>query len=148
MLILSSCERWLTADVRHMETFREHLSRVCAKPTLYVGYNDIRLVRAYFIGLSYSEIFDDSFNGLQKWIETRYGISHPGWHWPRILVHSTGSHFSAIKLLPSLFDDYLADIAAGRFHPGKSTSPDHSEPTSTPTKDWHDQLGDREPLKG
>jgi hypothetical protein len=46
-----------------------------------------------------------------RWVELRFEIHHPAWHWTRILIHAYGTDALAIAALPTLFRAYLADLA-------------------------------------
>jgi hypothetical protein len=47
--------------------------------------------------------------GWRCWIELRFGICDPAWHWSRILLHEFGSAQAAIEALPALYDEFAAD---------------------------------------
>jgi hypothetical protein len=46
----------------------------------------------------------------QRWVEGRFLIFSPGWHWSRILVHAFGSDEAALTSLPSLYDEFFVDL--------------------------------------
>ena len=47
-------------------------------------------------------------SGWMRWVESRFLISHPAWHWTRILLHAYGSDRAAIEALPQLHQEFLA----------------------------------------
>lgn len=47
------------------------------------------------------------------WIELRFGISHPAWHWTSILLHVYGSDAAAIEAVPNLFAEFEAEREQG-----------------------------------
>jgi hypothetical protein len=47
-----------------------------------------------------------------RWVEARFFISHPAWHWTRILLHIYGSVRAALEALPQLYEEFLAQRAA------------------------------------
>ena len=47
-----------------------------------------------------------------RWVESRFLISHPAWHWTRILLHVHGSDRAAIEALPALYREFLSQREA------------------------------------
>ena len=82
---------------------------------MYVGTSSLRAVSFYLAG--YSHAVGDlgeaeaPLDGWMRWVELRFSICHPAWHWTRILEHHFGSSPEAIKALPSLYREFLAKRA-------------------------------------
>lgn len=123
------------------------IQAVCKRPALYVGRSCMREVRALLDGYVYAliecgEIEDYVFGGFLRWLEVRNNISHPGWGWDRILVHSAGSEEAAIQSLPQFFAQYCDELTRGIFDPNTARERHFGlssrEPKETCTKDWHD----------
>jgi hypothetical protein len=49
--------------------------------------------------------------GWQRWIEKRFLIQHPAWHWSRILVHEYGSDEAALEAMPGLYSEFEREYA-------------------------------------
>ncbi len=47
-------------------------------------------------------------DGWGQWVQLRFLISHPAWHWTRILLHVYGSDLASIEALPILHREFLA----------------------------------------
>ena len=45
-----------------------------------------------------------------RWIEGRFLVSSPAWHWSRILAHTFGSDQAALAALPGLYEAFFADL--------------------------------------
>ncbi len=77
---------------------------------MYVGRSSLWDLSHYFAG--YCHGADDAgvsikFEGrFQRWVESRFCIFSPGWHWVRILQHEYGDDESAIAGFPALYDEF------------------------------------------
>ncbi|WP_435016191.1 hypothetical protein TA3x_003753 [Tundrisphaera sp. TA3] len=98
-----------------MADFADMLRSIAKQPGMYVGRASIRAVSHYLDGYGHS--LKDAghavgpLDGWMRWIERRFLISHPGWHWSRILLHAYRSDMAAIEALPGLYEEFLADRA-------------------------------------
>jgi hypothetical protein len=98
-----------------MSDFQTLLDSIAKRPALYVGNCSIRAVSNYLHG--YCQAMSDLGHnekplvGWMRWIELRFQISSPAWHWTRILLHNYGSHRAAVEALPELHREFLAERA-------------------------------------
>jgi hypothetical protein len=96
-----------------MQDFGAMLREIAERPALYVGRVSLRAVGHYLDGydqaLRDAGIGETPLRGWSRWVESRFLISHPAWHWTRILVHAYGNDHSAIAALPQLFDQFLIE---------------------------------------
>jgi len=98
-----------------MREFTAWLQSIAKRPAIYVGKCSIRAVSDYLHG--YCHALGDvghaetPLDGWGRWIELRFLISHPAWHWTRILLHICGSDLAAIEALPQLHEEFLAQRA-------------------------------------
>jgi len=97
-----------------MCAFDAILATVAAKPAIYVGKTSLRAVSDYLAG--YADALADigqrhPQEGWLRWVEMKFLISHPAWHWTRILVHVYGSDRAALDALPGLYAEFLAFVA-------------------------------------
>ena len=94
-----------------MDQFATFIERVCLRPALYVGTSSLRDVDIYLAG--YGHALEDSghqhpFAGWMRWIESRFLISHPAWHYTRILLHAYGTDRAALDAIPELHKEFVA----------------------------------------
>lgn len=97
-----------------MNTFQNLLNDMVKRPALYVGTGSIRAVSDYLSGYDHAMIDNgmcDPENsplcGWMRWVELRFLISSPAWHWTRILLHVYGSDREALDALPALYEQFL-----------------------------------------
>lgn len=87
------------------------LDAIAKRPAMYVGRCSLRLVSAYLDGYDHAigdlGISEMPLTGWGRWVELRFLISHPAWHWTRILRHVFGSDAAAIEALPGLYRQFL-----------------------------------------
>ncbi len=50
-------------------------------------------------------------DGFQTWIEMRFVIKAPDWHWPQIILHEYRNDQSCFDALPDLYGEFLRDQA-------------------------------------
>ena len=98
-----------------MKDFADTLDEICKRPALYVGHTSIRSVSQYLSG--YCHALRDAgypeppLMGWQRWVEKRFLIHHPAWHWSRILVHEYGSDEDALRVMPGLYSEFESEYA-------------------------------------
>lgn len=80
-----------------------------------MGSNSLKSVGHYLAGYSDALENQDCLAGWRQWIELRFGICHPAWHWTRILLHSYGSDAAALAALPYLFTEFDSERQQGGF---------------------------------
>jgi hypothetical protein len=99
-----------------MPDFLSLIDSIAQRPGMYVGRCSLHLISAYLDGYDHAlkELGHDvtPLDGWMRWVELRFLISHPGWHWTRILEHVCGGDRPAIDALPSLYREFLACRAA------------------------------------
>jgi hypothetical protein len=91
------------------QDFRQFLAAVARRPGMYVGSVSLKAVAHLFAGYSLACEHlghPNPLRGWNRWLEVRFGIFHPAWHWARILLHEYGSEPSAIAALPELFEAF------------------------------------------
>lgn len=99
-----------------MPEFQALLCSISMRPGMYVGKCSIRAVSHYLNG--YCQALRDCghaetpLDGWMRWVELRFLISDPGWHWSRILLHIYGGDQAAIEALPELHREFLVERAA------------------------------------
>ncbi len=99
-----------------MSDFGSLLHAIAMRPGMYVGRCSLRSVSDYVHG--YDHALNDlgqsasPLAGWMRWVELHFLISHPAWHWTRILLHVYGSDAAAIEALPHLHELFLAQRAA------------------------------------
>jgi hypothetical protein len=97
-----------------MDEFNSTLEEIAAKPHLYVGQTSLRLISHYLAGYDHA-LMDlgrpRPLFGWMRWIEMKFMISHPAWHWTRILIHIYGNDRAALDVLPELFSEFSAYVA-------------------------------------
>lgn len=92
------------------------IDAIARRPALYVGRCSLHAVSHYLSG--YDRALADlgqaetPLSGWVRWVESRFLISHPAWHWTRILLHVLGTDQAAIEALPALYREFLSDRAA------------------------------------
>ncbi len=98
-----------------MPGFETLLESIAARPGMFVGKCSLRAVSDYLHGydralgdLGHSET---PLGGWVRWVESRFLISHPAWHWTRILLHVYSSDRAAIEALPQLHREFLEQRA-------------------------------------
>jgi hypothetical protein len=83
---------------------------------MYVGRCSVRAVSHYLDGYCHAlgdvGKTESPLDGWGRWVESRFLISHPAWHWTRILLHTYGSDQAALEALPQLYEEFLACRAA------------------------------------
>src|SRR5262245_53463785 len=97
-----------------MCAFDAMLATVAAKPALFVGKTSLRAVGNYLNGYGHALIdlgHPDPQFGWFHWVEMKFLISHPAWHWTRILVHVYGSDRAALDALPELHAEFTKFVA-------------------------------------
>ena len=98
-----------------MPDFPGLLHSIAKRPALYVGKCSVHAVSDYLHG--YCQALSDlgqtetPLDGWMRWVEFHFLISHPAWHWARILLHVYGSDRAAIEALPGLHREFLAERA-------------------------------------
>lgn len=96
-----------------MRAFGELLESICARPAMYVGDGNLfhvaLFLNGYVEGLAACGA-ESPMPSWTKWIEVRFGISDPAWHWTSILVHAFGDERAALSALPSLYTEYRAAV--------------------------------------
>jgi hypothetical protein len=94
-----------------MHEFVALLDAIARRPAMYVGCCSLRLVSVYLEGYDHAigdvGITETPLAGWGRWVELRFLISHPAWHWTRILLHVFGSDAASIEALPSLYREFL-----------------------------------------
>ena len=99
-----------------MSDFESLLQSIAGRPAMYVGRCSLRAVSAYLDG--YNHASGDlgrgelPLSGWGHWVEWHFLISHPAWHWTRILLHAYRTDRAAIEALPQLYQEFLARRAA------------------------------------
>jgi len=98
-----------------MSDFRALLHSLAKRPAMYVGKCSVRAVSDYLNGYCHAlgdvGHVETPLDGWVRWVESRFLISHPAWHWTRILLHVYGSDRAAIEALPQLHEEFLAQRA-------------------------------------
>jgi hypothetical protein len=98
-----------------MTDFQGLLHSIAKRPAMYVGKCSVRAVSNYLNGychaLSDLGLTETPLDGWGRWVELRFLISHPAWHWTRIFLHVYGSDQAAIEALPGLHQEFLAERA-------------------------------------
>lgn len=88
----------------------ELLTALFECPGMYVGTPSLKAIAhfldGYRIALRVHDLNDSLMEGWVRWIEKRFNICSPAWHWTRILEHHYGSEVEAIKALPQLFKEF------------------------------------------
>ena len=96
-----------------MPDFQALLHSIAKRPAMCVGRCSIRDVGHYLDGychaLSDQGHAETPLVGWMRWVELQFLISHPAWHWTRILLHIYGDDRAAIEALPELHRQFLAE---------------------------------------
>jgi hypothetical protein len=93
-----------------MPDFESLLQRMAERPGMFVGADSLRALSHYLDG--YAHGLRDAgqpetpLDGWMRWVELRFLISHPAWHWTRILLHVYGSDRVAMATLPRLYREF------------------------------------------
>ena len=97
-----------------MDHFRDLVHTIARRPGLYVGVNSLRAVSQYLDGYDHAvmEITgcasdERPLYGWMRYVGLRFLISHPAWHWTRILLYEYGSDKAALEALPKLYDQFV-----------------------------------------
>jgi hypothetical protein len=100
---------------QNQESFLLLVRHICARPAMYVGVADFRLVTTFLCG--YSCGFDQAQGkrslmindrGFGIWLMDKYQINSPGWGQTRIIFHhSNHSHKESFKNLASLYEEFI-----------------------------------------
>jgi histidine triad (HIT) family protein len=96
-----------------MTTFNSMLADLAARPGVYVGKVSLRDVSNLLSGYCIALMDAGQPNPLEgwfRWVEMKFLISHPAWHWTRILVHVYGSDRAALNALPGLYAEFRAFV--------------------------------------
>jgi hypothetical protein len=96
-----------------MPEFVRVVEAVARRPGLYVGRCSLSDVGHYLSGyacaLADAGQAESPIEGWMRWVELRYLIAHPAWHWTRILLYVHGTDRAALDALPGLYRQFLAD---------------------------------------
>lgn len=95
-----------------MKKFIELIDRISKRPDMFVGSGSLRDVSRYLSGYThaYHQLKKkDFFDAWTAWIEVKFKLSNPAWHWTRIMVHHYGNDQKACEALPKLYRQYLLD---------------------------------------
>lgn len=91
--------------------FRETLGSICVRPGMFVKECDVKAVACFLDGLSMGLNSGGQENTgweiFQSWVQGKFGISHPAWHWTDILLHETGSHKEALGIVAGVYDELV-----------------------------------------
>ena len=87
---------------------------IVRRPGMYTGRRRLSVVVDYLSG--YCHGLSDcgkalKFYDWQRWVEYRFGVFHPGWHWSRILHHFYETEEKALDELPELYQEFLQQAA-------------------------------------
>ncbi len=102
-------------EVDVLTKFETHLAAVVERPGLYVGKPLLRLVSYHLDGYctALNDLGHEYFlGGFGYYLSLKFLISHPAWHWSRILVHVYGNDRQAMLALPGLFRDFRNELKA------------------------------------
>lgn len=94
---------------------QEQLEEMARRPAMYVGRCSLWDLGNYLSGYTagYAQRHDGEdhpFAGFSFWVEMKFVICHPAWHWTRILLHEYGDDASAIAALPVLYHEFRLDV--------------------------------------
>ena len=95
-------------------TFDELIQSISSRPAMWVGSALLRDVAIFLDGFRRgieTATGQDPMLNWRDWIETKYLISDPGWHWTRILLHVYGSDAAVFAALPGLFSDFKTETS-------------------------------------
>ena len=98
-----------------MDAFDDLLQAICERPAMFVGDGRLRHVAMFLDGFTEALSLSGApcpMAAWRPWIELRYGISDPAWHWTGILIHAFGSDTAALHAIPSLFSEYRKALVA------------------------------------
>ena len=88
------------------------LESISKRPGMYISSASIESVSDYLAGYCQGQIAAgeaNPFSGWFRWVEMRFCISHPAWHWTRILLHNYGSDQASIEALSKLYLEFKND---------------------------------------
>jgi hypothetical protein len=90
------------------------IDAISKRPAMFVGSASLTAVSHYIAGYQHAvgalaAPGAPTLDGWQRWVELRFEIFHPAWHWTRILLHVFGDDTAAIAALSGLTRDYLRD---------------------------------------
>ena len=95
-----------------MPDFVALLHAIAKRPAMYVLPCNLRSVGNYVSGYDHAlgdvGHVETPLAGWMRWVECRFLIAHPAWHWTRILLHVYGSDRAAIEALPLLYEEFVA----------------------------------------
>lgn len=92
-------ERLIRGIGRSFEGFKTRrfvtlLESMALRPAMYVGGCSLRHVANYISGYDHAlqdgGLAETPLAGWVRWVEWRFLICHPAWHWTRILLHFYG----------------------------------------------------------
>ena len=91
-------------------TFQELVKEICLRPQLFVGRPDFGRIASFLDGYEYARL--PALSEMKQfgfWFSQKYG--HPSnFPWDRnLLLHCDGNSDMALRLLPILFDAFLAE---------------------------------------
>jgi hypothetical protein len=99
-----------------MPDFPSLLHSLAKRPATYVGTCSIRAESDYLYGYCHAlrdvGRVETPLDGWERWIESRFLILHPAWHWSRVLLHVYGSDQAAFEALTQLHEEFVAQRAA------------------------------------
>ena len=82
------------------------IKHVCARPKMYVGYENFRLVAAFIDGFAYSsDSLNDELREFNYWLALKFKLPR-NWVWVSLLEEKYPSEQEILMKLPSLFDEF------------------------------------------
>ncbi|MFT3766701.1 MAG: hypothetical protein QM820_14480 [Minicystis sp.] len=90
----------------------ELIDSLSKRPGMWVGSSSLADIGHFLNGFRHAVSLmglPDPLDAWTRWVELRFGVFSPAWHWTRILVHVFGSDEAAIAALPELCRSYLHD---------------------------------------
>ena len=91
------------------ENYLNLLVSISKRPGMYVVNPTIYKISILLMGYNIAK--KDTIENIpidwQRWIEYKYKIFHPAWHWSRILLHYLENDQNAILALPNLYKEYI-----------------------------------------
>ncbi len=93
-----------------MKNISNFIKSISKRPGMYVGKPDLRLVSTFLYGYCFGcteSGEEDPLISWGNWIEQKFLISHPAWHWTRILLHEYGEEDTVLEMLPVLYNEYF-----------------------------------------
>jgi hypothetical protein len=96
------------------QLFFEIVREISARPGMFGGSGKLRDVAIYLAGvedgIAHGKAEMLVAPGWNRWVEGRFLIFSPAWHWSRILVYTFGSDQAALTALPALYEEFFADL--------------------------------------